>query len=65
MSGRGAVISAWGLIAGSCVCQGIIAGRPRLCATACLSFLFDGVPRYKALNTPMRRLRGQVEMEAF
>lgn len=54
-----------GLIAGSCVCQGIIAGRPRRRVTASLSFLFDDGPHYKALNTPMRRLRGQVEMEAF
>lgn len=64
MTGREAVISACGLIVGSCVCQGIIAGRPRLCVTASLSFLFDDVPHYKALNTLMRRLRGQVEMEA-
>lgn len=65
MTEREAVVSVCGLIVGSCICQGIIAGRPRLCVTASLSFLFDDVPRHKALNTLTKRLQGRVDMEAF
>lgn len=65
MTEREAVVSVCGLIVESCVCQGIIAGRPRLRVTASLSSLFDDVPRHKALNTLTRRLRGRVDVEAF
>lgn len=65
MTEREAVVSVCGLIVGSCVCQGIIAARPRLCMTTSLSLLFDDVPRHKALNTLTRRLQRRVEMAEF
>lgn len=44
---------------------GIILGRTHLRTAASPSSLFDDVPHYKALNTQMSRLRGEVEMGAF